>query len=45
VVDWPCLMPPVGLPPDVSRDQVRRIIDAFRQPASGAAGVTAGAAS
>ncbi len=32
IVDWPCLMPPLGLPPEVSREQVRRIIDAFRQP-------------
>lgn len=38
IVDWACLMPPVGLPPDVSREQVRRIIDAFRQRAPGRPG-------
>ncbi len=37
IVDWPCLMPPLGLPPAVSREQVRRIIDAFRQPAAAVA--------
>ena len=29
LVDWPVLMPPIGLPPEVSRAQIERIIDTF----------------
>ena len=29
LVDWPVLMPPIGLSPAESRDQIERIIDTF----------------
>ncbi len=29
LVDWPVLMPPIGLPPETSREQIERIIDTF----------------